>query len=173
MAGVAGGRGEGGGRREAVLHRLVAFVLLPVMGYLLGATIFFTFWDTIEVGDPGGSGYAAVAQSCERRGPVSYKGFGYWYTCTAKVTQRADGVTRTMQAGFLTPEHIGREVAVETTRGYRAINPRERPYAGLGGVLLFPYFALWVLVFARVAGPVLPSRRRKRKVPLRYRKPGT
>lgn len=72
-----------------VLQRLVAFVLLPVVGYLVGATIFFAFWDRIEVGDPDGSGYAAVAQSCERRGPVSYKGFGYWYTCAAKVTQRA------------------------------------------------------------------------------------
>ncbi|MBP2338801.1 hypothetical protein JOF41_004979 [Saccharothrix coeruleofusca] len=156
-----------------ILHRLVAFLLLPVLGYLLGATIFFTFWDRIDVGDPAKAGYVAVAESCERRGPVSYKGFGHWYTCTAKVTQLADGVTRTMKAGFLTPEHIGREVAVETTRRYREITASERPYTWLAGVLLFPYFILWLFVFVHVAGPVLPVRRRGRKMPIRYQKPGT
>lgn len=154
-----------------LLHRLVAFLLLPVVGYLLGATIFFTFWDRIDVGDPAKSGYVAVAESCERRGPVSYKGFGYWYMCTVKVTQLADDVTRTMKAGFLTPEHIGREVAVGTTHSYRRITASERPYQGLGGALLFPYFVLWLFVFLYVAKPVWPEPRRRRRMPIRYQKP--
>lgn len=135
-----------------VLHRLVAFLLLPVLGYLLGAAIFFTFWDCIDVDDPAKAGYVAVAESCERRGPVPYKVFGYWYTCKAKVTQRADDVTRTTKAGFLTPEHVGRGVAVGTTRQYREITA-ERPYAGLSGVLL--YFALWLLLFLPCRQPGL------------------
>lgn len=154
------------------LRRVVAFLLLPALGYLLGATIFFAFWDKFEVGDPGKDAYVAVAKACERKGPVTYKGFGYWHECTADVTRRADGVTRTMTAGFLEPEHIGRQVAVNTTRRHQEVVPVDRPYAGVGGVLLFPFGILWLFAFAYIGGPVLPTRRRGRKTPIRYQKPG-
>ncbi len=139
-----------------LLHKLTAFLILPVLGYLLGATIFIHFYDQIEPGVPADTGYVAVAKTCERHGPVTMRGFGYWWACQAEVTRLADGAKRTMSTrGFLKPEHIGHQVAVNTTRNDRELVPEERPRQGLGGLLLIAFGILWLFVLAYTSGPLL------------------
>ncbi|GLZ31934.1 hypothetical protein Lesp02_41220 [Lentzea sp. NBRC 105346] len=139
-----------------LLHKLIAFLIVPLLGYLVGATIFIQFYDEIETGDLANAEYVAVARSCERQGPLTLRGFGYWWECRADVTRVAENVTRTMSTrGFLRPEHIGKKVAVNTTRAGREIVPEERPYQGLGGFLLIPFGILWLFVIAYVANPLL------------------
>jgi uncharacterized protein DUF6346 len=140
-------------------RRIVAFVVLPVLGYLLGATLFYFFYDRVEPGDTSTSGTVLVATSCERRTPVTYKGFWYWHECQVTIGGRPS--TRTV--GFLRPEQIGQEIAVSMAR-HREIVVQERPYAPIGVILLFPFIVLWALLIAWVA----PERTRKRRMPVQY-----
>lgn len=56
----------------------------------------------------------ARALDCQRLGPVSRHGFGYWYDCRANVTW-SDGTRSrvTTRASVLSPADLGREVAVK------------------------------------------------------------
>jgi hypothetical protein len=138
-----------------VLYGLFVFLGLPVLGYLLGATIFIQFWDKVEVGDLSKTGYVAVAQSCERHGPVAFTGFGYRWQCQAELIAPASGETRMITTWFLKPEHIGRRVAVGTNHRGTNVVPDERPYQGLGGFLAMVFGVLWIFVLARTANPLL------------------
>ncbi|MEO6089205.1 MAG: DUF6346 domain-containing protein [Umezawaea sp.] len=140
-------------------RRVVAFVVFPVLGYLLGATLFYFFADRVEPGDTSTSGTVLVATSCERRGLVTYKGFGYWHEC--RITLGGHPATRTV--GFLRPEQIGQEIAVSMARHSEVI-VQERPYVPIGVILLFPFIVLWALLIAWVA----PERQRKRRMPVQY-----
>ncbi|MEU5697067.1 DUF6346 domain-containing protein [Actinosynnema sp. NPDC020468] len=174
MAGVEEGGGnpeEGGGRRlRRRLHRVFAFLVVPALGYLIGATIFFHFYDRVETGDLAKAGYTAVATACQERGPVTYKGFGYWHRCDVTVTRTADRRTLTADVSFLEPADIGRTTwAVGVDRRSRVQPERSSP--GLGMVCLMAFGVLWLLVFIRIAGPVMPEGRRRRRMPIRYRRP--
>lgn len=155
-----------------VLHRVFAFLVLPVLGYLLGATIFTHFYDQIETGNLGDTEFIAVAKSCERHGPVTTRGFGFWWECRVQVTRPAAGLVKTFTTkGFLKPEDIGRQVAVETTRRGRDIVPQARTHSALGMVLLFPFGVLWVFVLAWTANPLLKRHLERVKSEPRPREP--
>ncbi|MGI5503008.1 DUF6346 domain-containing protein [Lentzea sp. CA-135723] len=154
-----------------VLHRFFAFLVVPVLGYLLGATIFNHFWDKVET-DLRDAELVITATSCERGRPVTLRGFGYVYECRAKVENKTNGnVTTATTRGFLTPELIGTEVAGSGFR--RGELYPERPYAGWGMVLLLPFGVLWFYVYIRIAWPLLPERRKTRRKPVRYQRPGS
>jgi hypothetical protein len=138
-----------------VLYGLFVFLGLPVLGYLLGATIFIHFWDKVEVGDLSKSEYVAVAQSCERHGPIAVTGFGYRWQCQAELIRRVSGDSRLITTSFLKPEHIGKKVAVGTTHRGTNLVPDERPYQGLGGILAMVFGVLWIFVLAWTANPLL------------------
>jgi len=75
------------------LWRIAVLGVMPIVGYLIGATIVFHF--SAQYGDeyPDGSSLDsktyAVATSCERQGPVSAHGFGYWWCAKPMCTGRA------------------------------------------------------------------------------------
>jgi hypothetical protein len=58
------------------LRRILALLVLPLLGYLICATVFNHFYDKVEPGDVKNAPYVAVAKSCERHGPVAWRGFG-------------------------------------------------------------------------------------------------
>ncbi|SMD20792.1 DUF6346 domain-containing protein [Lentzea albidocapillata] len=139
------------------LHRIFAFLLVPFIGYLLGATIFNFFWDKAEPGDLAKADMIVVAQSCERKGPVAWRGFGYYYKC--KVQRRfADGDTNTTTVtGWLDPSDIGKEYAANTPRRSQPA-PEERPYDWAAGLCTFVFGILYMFVIAKVAVPAMPKR---------------
>jgi hypothetical protein len=153
-----------------ILHRIFAFLVIPVLGYLLGATIFNYFSDKVETEDLSDASHIIVATSCDRHGPVTLRGFGWVYECQATVTNKVNGnVVTTTARGFLRPELIGKQVAGEGfNRG--DLYP-VRPYAGWGMVLLLPFGVLWFYVYIAVAWPLLPERRKSRRKPVRYQRP--
>jgi hypothetical protein len=154
---------------KRVLHKLFAFLITPVLGYLIGATIFNHFWDKPET-DLSGASHIITARSCERHGPVALRGFGYWYECRATVENKMNGNVVTATArGFLNPDLIGKPVAGDGFR--RGELFPERPYAGWGMVLLLPFGVLWLYVYIRVAWPLLPERRKSRRRPVGYQRP--
>ena len=153
-----------------ILHRIFAFLVIPVLGYLLGATIFNYFSDKVETEDLSDASHIIVATSCDRHGPVTLRGFGYVYECRATVTNKVNGnVVTTTARGFLRPDLIGKQVAGEGfNRG--DLYP-VRPYAGWGMVLLLPFGILWFYVYIAVAWRLLPERRKSRRKPVRYQRP--
>ncbi|HUR02118.1 MAG TPA: DUF6346 domain-containing protein [Nonomuraea sp.] len=153
-----------------ILHRIFAFLVIPVLGYLLGATIFNYFSDKVETEDLSDASHIIVATSCDRHGPVTLRGFGYVYECRATVTNKVNGnVVTTTARGFLRPDLIGKQVAGEGfNRG--DLYP-VRPYAGWGMVLLLPFGILWFYVYIAVAWRLLPERRKSRRRPVRYQRP--
>lgn len=60
---------------------------------------------------PGDHPVRVVVGDCQRTGPVSRRGFGYWWECDAVVTA-ADGAVREARIGrsVVTPEDRGRSV---------------------------------------------------------------
>lgn len=158
-----------------VLRRILVFLILPLLGYLIGATIFNHFWDKVEPGDVKNAPYVAVAKSCERHGPVAWRGFGYYYECQADVRSQPEGVTREFTfAGWLGPEDIGKEYAANTTRQRRSVVPEERPESQvlLGWLCTFVFAIVYLYVIIKIAYYVLPDRGpRKRRMPTRYEPP--
>ena len=143
-----------------VLHRVFAFLLVPFLGYLLGATVFNFFWDKAAPGDLANADTTVVAQSCERKGPVALRGFGYHYDC--EVQRRfPDGHTNTTTVtGWLDPSDIGKEYAANTPRRSQPA-PEERPYDWAAGLCTFVFGIFYLYVIAKVAVPAMPERFRQ------------
>ncbi|RAS60679.1 hypothetical protein C8D87_11198 [Lentzea atacamensis] len=156
------------------LHRIVAFLLVPALGYLLGATIFNHFWDEVEPGDPAKAKLVAVAKSCERHGPVAPRGFGFYYRCQTEVRSQPSGnVTKWTVTGWLEPSDIGKEYAVHTARRGTELTPDVRSQVFLGWLSTFVFAIAFLFVFVKIAGPAMPEGRRKRRMPTRYEPPAT
>lgn len=157
-----------------VLRRILVFLVLPFLGYLICATVFNHFYDKVETGDVKNAPYVAVAKSCERHGPVAWRGFGYYYKCQADVRSRSEGVTRKFTfTGWLGPEDIGKEYAANTTRRGRDVVPEERAdsqvlLAGLGTMVVG---TIYLFAYANVVFRILPDRKHKRRMPTRYEPP--
>jgi hypothetical protein len=84
-------------------------VVMPVVGYLLTATIANHFLDRYGP-EPANHDQHVVARACQRNGPISWHGFGYWYEC------RVDGPIGEKTVSFLTPADIGEPVAATVVR---------------------------------------------------------
>ncbi|WP_394621180.1 DUF6346 domain-containing protein [Lentzea sp. JNUCC 0626] len=146
------------------LHRIFAFLLVPFLGYLLGATIFNFFWDQAAPGDLKNADMIAVAQSCERKGPVAWRGFGYYHEC--RIERRFDDgtVNYSKVVGWLDPSDIGKEYAAHTMRRAQ-VAPDERPHVFVGWLCTFVFAILYLFVIAHVAVPAFPERFRQEPAP--------
>lgn len=139
-----------------VLYGLVVFLGFPVLGYLLGMTIFFHFWDKVETGDLANTEHVAVAKSCEPHGPVTWRGFGTWWRCQADAVNLRSGETRTIATtGYLRPEHIGQRIVLGTTHRGAELVPERRFGGGLGMLIVIPFGIAWLFGFAYAAKPLL------------------
>ncbi|MDX8032048.1 DUF6346 domain-containing protein [Lentzea sp. BCCO 10_0856] len=159
-----------------VLRRVVAVLVLPFLGYLIGATIFLHFWNQAEPGDVKNANLVAVAKSCERNGPVTLRRLGFYYTCEVEVRIRSDNETYTSDVtGWLAPEDIGKEYAVHTLRR-GPLSPDVRPDSQilLGWLCTFVFGIVFLLVYVNILRFLLPDRGpRKRRMPTRYEPPTT
>ncbi len=158
-----------------VLRRVLVALVIPLLGYLIGATIFNHFWDEAEPGDLKKATLVAVAKSCERQGPVTGQGFGYYYECEAEIRARSDGSTSTSTvAGWLAPEDVGKEYSVHTTRRGRSLEPDVRSQVFLGWLCTFLFAIAFIIAWANIARFAWPDRGpRKRRMPIRYEPPAT
>ncbi|MET9225350.1 DUF6346 domain-containing protein [Lentzea sp. NPDC003310] len=139
------------------LYRVFAFLIVPFLGYLLGATIFNFFWDQAEPGDLKNADMIAVAQSCERKGPVAWRGFGYHYDCKIERRFKSGTVNTSTVTGWLDPSDIGKEYAAHTMRRAQ-VAPDERPHVFVGWLCTFVFAILYLFVIAKVAVPAFPER---------------
>ncbi|MGW6444193.1 DUF6346 domain-containing protein [Lentzea sp. NPDC055074] len=142
------------------LHRVFAFLFVPFFGYLLGATIFNFFWDKAEPGDLKNADMIAVAQSCERKGPVALRGFGYYYDCRIERRFKSGTVNTSTVTGWLDPSDIGKQYAAHTMRRAQSA-PDERPHVFIGWLCTFVFAILFLNVWAKIAVPAFPERFRK------------
>jgi hypothetical protein len=95
------------------------------VGLALSVVAFLTVLTGITIGGQSGGTYAgapphrtgsATVTSCTEHGPVSWRGFGVWTSCTAQFKWQ-DGQTETRAAPleFFRPEEVGQTVAVRET----------------------------------------------------------
>ena len=157
-----------------VLRRILVFLVLPLLGYLIGATIFLHFWNKIEPGDLKNATVVAVAKSCERLSPVSWRGFGYHYECETELRAKSGTTSTTTVTGWLKPSDIGKEYAAHTSRRGKPLEPdvRTNSQVLLGWVCTFVFAIVYLIAFANVAYRILPDRGpRKRRMPTRYEPP--
>ncbi|GGN11458.1 hypothetical protein GCM10011609_59390 [Lentzea pudingi] len=145
---------------QGVLHRVFAFLVMPVLGYLLGATIFTHFWDKPDAENVDRADLAITALSCEQYGPITLRGFGFVHECRARVENRnSRSATIATVRGFLEPHLIGQPVVGrEFDRG--ELTP-ERPYAwwAFGLLLLFAGVWLYVSIWVTRSGGLSRLRR--------------
>lgn len=142
--------------RAKVAKVAFAVLLLPVLGWLIGATIISQFTG-VRGPDPAvgpGQSYA-VARICHRHGPVSTHGFGFWHQCAAELHHNgADGATGQI-VNFLGPADIGQKVAIKregTGRRSHDVRAADRPLAGWAWLAL-PFALAWLYLVFRVARP--------------------
>ncbi|MFS8098622.1 hypothetical protein LFM09_15935 [Lentzea alba] len=118
---------------------------LPVLGWLLLATIWNHFGDQYGPDKPVRDRYY-VAESCEERGPMTVRGFGYWWECTGR-----DERGREFEDSFLTPADIGRKVPVYTSKSTKSSSvyrSAEQPLEGWS-FLALPFAAAWIWLIGR------------------------
>ncbi|SDP04204.1 DUF6346 domain-containing protein [Lentzea jiangxiensis] len=143
-----------------VLHRVFAFLLVPFLGYLLGATIFNFFWDKAAPGDLSNATLVAVARSCERQGPVALRGFGFYHECRVELRAKSGTTSTSTVTGWLGPSDIGEEYAAHTQRRSQ-VQPDERPQVFLGWLCTFVFAILFLLAWAKIAVPAFPERHQR------------
>ena len=155
------------------LRRILALLILPLLGYLIGATIFNHFWNKVEPGDLKNATIVAVAKSCERHGPVAWRGFGYYYECETELRSRSGKTSTTTVTGWLKPSDIGKEYAAHTMRKSQ-LQPdvRTESQVLLGWVCTFVFAIVYLFAYAYALSYLFPHRFKiKRRTPTRYEPP--
>ncbi|KOX16811.1 hypothetical protein ADK67_39440 [Saccharothrix sp. NRRL B-16348] len=124
---------------------------MPVLGFLLCATIIHQFAGQYGPDRQVRSMYA-VAVECNRHGPVSTNGFGYWYRCMAEIHvgfQGDFGNPAFRPVDFLSPEDIGKQVPIRDNDERRGRVSYERgadqPLKNWGWLAL-PFGLLWLVL---------------------------
>jgi hypothetical protein len=107
-------RQPGGAMRSAGF--LISVVLLAAG--MLGVAVTFTRLAGKDIADAKRTGQAAVT-SCDQRGPVSNRGFGYWDSCVATITWDDGQVSRATVGGVFTKADVGNTVRVGDLGRYR------------------------------------------------------
>ncbi len=107
-------RREGSAGRSAVF--LAGLVLLAAV--LLGSSVTLLRLAGRDFADAQRAGQAAV-DSCNRHGPITNRGFGYWDRCTATITWDDGTVDRVTTDAVFTPADIGTPVRVGDLGEYR------------------------------------------------------
>ncbi|MDI2028477.1 DUF6346 domain-containing protein [Saccharopolyspora sp. TS4A08] len=88
-----------------VLRVLIGFAIVALIA-LTALTVIFAF-----PAKTGGSNATAVARSCEDYGPISRRGFGHHWGCTAQIRDDKTGETWTdvVDMNVLQPQDVGRQ----------------------------------------------------------------
>ncbi|MGP4018517.1 DUF6346 domain-containing protein [Saccharopolyspora sp. 5N708] len=86
----------------------------------------------------------ATATNCQRVGPISTSGLGFWWSCDAVVNWSDGGETRWhFGNSALTPDEPRKPVVRrESDRGFDVVVAEPTPYAALGWALLIPLLGL-------------------------------
>jgi Family of unknown function (DUF6346) len=158
-------------KRGGLLNKVLGVViLLALSAVLAGVAMTIARYTGPDIGDAVRRGTATVEQ-CERRGPVSFDGFGYFHQCTVKIAWNTGPASRVVidKPGFFTNERPGDtfEIGQNTgSRGRVGYSRAELPDRGwvtsISAVLLF--FAvlplLAVVVYLREGVKDMVRRRR-------------
>lgn len=147
----------------------VLLVLVAVAVVLASLTVASATQATAAFGDVSRTGVAR-ATSCQRHGPVSGSGFGYWYDCTAEVTW-SGGERSTVSTGqsVLTSADIGHDVQVRELTGTRRNGTKivraDDPPRRWGAFVFFPLFLIGLGFLLRPAVDLFRLGRRLRARP--------
>jgi len=155
MTGQDDGTPDFPAKRRAALRSGLTLLLGAVVLWLVVATAGSLYGGT-ATSDKAGSrerDVTAVVQSCHRQGPVGVNGFGYWWTCRARV----GATTVELRHSVATGADIGHSVPVHescTGRNHSTCS-YGRVVAGAWGVLirvldLIELFVLPVMLFGAV-----------------------
>ncbi|TWP50865.1 hypothetical protein FKR81_17410 [Lentzea tibetensis] len=148
---------ELGELKRRVLRLVFAVLVMPLLGWLLGATIINAFTDRYGPDPAPRPGQTfAIARECDRHGPVSTHGFGFWHQCMADLGQH-DGPFARRPVNFLTPADIGQHVPVVkegTGRRSHHVRAADQPLAWWGWLAL-PFALGWLYLTYLTARPVL------------------
>lgn len=133
-------------------RKLFLLLVLPVLSILIALTILSTFWDMVTLREPSSQDSTTfVARSCDRRGPVTSKGFRYWYSCQGDLKRRGESAIIAGTVGYLKPEDIGKKHYVYVTKKGH-INPsRDRPYGWIGASLAMVFLIAAAVTILRRA----------------------
>ena len=99
-------------RFGALLHLIATFALGTSL-WLGLQTAFSAF-----PGAPTGAGYsdavrtAVTVESCDQSGPISWYGFGYWWTCQVQTIVGGRSVAATVGNSILTDHDVGTQVTL-------------------------------------------------------------
>ncbi|GAB1641464.1 DUF6346 domain-containing protein [Krasilnikovia sp. MM14-A1259] len=105
---------EGSAMRSAVF--LIGLVALAVI--LIGSSITLIRLAGRDYTDATRTGRAAV-DACNQHGPITNRGFGSWYRCSATITWDDGAASRLTVDAVFTPSDIGTEVRVGDLGQYR------------------------------------------------------
>ncbi|MFR9731818.1 DUF6346 domain-containing protein [Saccharopolyspora sp. MS10] len=139
------------------IGRLAAEIVVRLLVLLVFHTTMGATGITTTDGVPTERG-TARATDCERAGPVSMSGLGFWWTCEATVTW-ADGRSeqRTFKFSDLTPDNRTAPAPVERreldNRGSNVVIADAGSFAPLGWALFVPLLGL---AFVGVRLPIPP-----------------
>jgi hypothetical protein len=132
-------------RRGRWLNNVLGVVILLVLAFVLGATAMtiarFTGRDFQDARLRG----TATVEQCERRGPVSLKGFGYYQRCTVDIDwDTAAGIRVAIdKPGFFTNAKPGDTFEIGQNTGSRGSIGYSRPELPNRG---------WVTLIAAIIG---------------------
>ncbi|GAB1688682.1 DUF6346 domain-containing protein [Krasilnikovia sp. M28-CT-15] len=130
-------RRKGGALRTAVF----LIVVIGLAAGLFGVAVTLNRLAGDDIADARRLGTATV-KFCERAGPVTNKGFGYWDRCTATVDWEGGGVERLTVGAVFTSDDIGKPVRVGDLGNYRTsrklvlADAPYRPWLGWIGIAI-------------------------------------
>jgi len=135
-------RPGGGALRSAGF--LISVVLLAAG--MLGVAVTFTRLAGKDFADAERTGQAAVT-SCDQRGPISNRGFGYWDSCVATITWDDGQVSRATVGAIFTRADVGNSVRVGDLGKYRTSEQLARDDASPRPWLAWIGYLIAVLAF--------------------------
>lgn len=127
---------------------LIRFVLFAVLGTALGAS------GSLSAGGAVTERGTAIATSCEKVGPVSFSGIGWYWECDGVITwEDGDKQEKHFTVSELTPRNLTVPAEVEFREQRNAPDKitvdKPRPYVTFGRVLFIPLvpafiFGMWI-----------------------------
>lgn len=127
-----------GGKLRSALVLLAAFVVGMA---LIGVAVTLSRLAGRDMGDTVRTGQATVS-SCQRHGPITTKGYGYWESCEASIKWDDGQEVRDTVSAVFTSADVGRTVEVGDAGRYRQsqelarADTEERPWLRWIGYLV-------------------------------------
>jgi hypothetical protein len=130
-------------------NNTLGVIVLLALSFVLTATAMtigrFTGHDFADARRTG----TATVEQCERRGPVSLKGFGYWQQCTVSVAWNGGPSSFVLinEPGFIKGEKPGDTFKIGEHRGSRGSVGYSRPELPARGWVTAVGIILWIIGF--------------------------